>query len=244
MKKLVMCAAVCLAAVLAVNGMAAYSVSVASKRMVPIYSVDRQDNCVALSFDAAWGADKTRKIMDICDDYGVKATFFLVGFWVEKYPELVKEIHLRGFEIGTHSQTHPHMGKLTEEQCADELQASCKAIFDVTGQMPTLFRPPYGDYGNALMRVCSQLGLHVVQWSVDSLDWQGLSAEQIACRVQKAQSGDIILCHNNSDHITEALPLMLEWGKIKGLNFRPVGEVIYTDNYTVDGSGKQTQNKQ
>ena len=74
-----MCAAVCLAAVLAVNGMAAYSVSVASKRMVPIYSVDRQDNCVALSFDAAWGADKTRKIMDICDDYGVKATFFLLG---------------------------------------------------------------------------------------------------------------------------------------------------------------------
>ena len=55
---------------------------------------------MAISFDAAWGADKTREIMAICENYNVKATFFLVGFWIEKYPDMVKEIYNRGFEIG------------------------------------------------------------------------------------------------------------------------------------------------
>lgn len=217
---------------------------VAKKRELPIYSVQRDDKVLAISFDASWGADKTLSILDILDEHNVKTTFFLVGGWVDKYPDMVKEIAARGHEIGNHSDTHPHMSQLSESDIKDELRIMSDKVEKLTGVRPTLFRPPYGDYGNARMRVCGQMGLHVVQWSVDSLDWQGLSAEQIACRVQKAQSGDIILCHNNSDHITEALPLMLEWGKIKGLNFRPVGEVIYTDNYTVDGSGKQTQNKQ
>lgn len=234
--------AVCMTAVLLTCGIGLYSVAFAAARRVPVYSVDRSDNVVAISFDAAWGADKTEKIMDVCEAYGVRATFFLVGFWMEKYPEMVMEIAARGFEIGTHSATHPKMSELSAEECREELLSSSKQIFELTGNSVKIFRPPFGDYDNTLLQTCDNLGLIAIQWSVDSLDWKGLSAEQIAARVQKAKSGDIILCHNNSDHIVEALPLIFEWAKLKGLSFCPVGELIYTQNYTIDSAGVQREN--
>lgn len=226
----------CVAVVMAIGGL---SQAFAESRKIPVYCVDRDDNYVAISFDAAWGADKTRKIMDVCEQYGVKATFFLVGFWVDKFPDMVAEISSRGFEIGTHSDTHPQMSKLSREQVKNELAVSCRKLVDITGKPVKVFRPPFGDYNNQLIDVSSELGLYTIQWSVDSLDWKGLSAVQIAERVQKAKSGDIILCHNNSDHIVEALPLIFEALKLKNLKFCPVGDLIYTENYYIDGTGKQ-----
>ncbi|MCH5156349.1 MAG: polysaccharide deacetylase family protein [Clostridiales bacterium] len=239
MKQTLIAVSVTLVCVLLVCGMGGYAQAFANKKEVPIYCVDRDDNYVSISFDAAWGADKTRQIMDVCDRYNVKATFFLVGFWVDKYPEMVGEIALRGFEIGTHSATHPQMSKLSESQCRDELVNSSKKIFEITGKPVTLFRPPFGDYNNQLLAVAKGLGLYTVQWSIDSLDWKGLTARQIAERVQKATSGDVILCHNNSDHIVEALPLIFEALQLKGLKFCPIGELIYKDNYYIDNTGKQ-----
>ena len=98
----------------------------ATGKKVPIYSVETSDNKVAISFDAAWGADKTQQIMTICENYNIKATFFLVGFWIEKYPDMVKEIYNRGFEIGIHSNTHPDMTKLTKSKIRDELEINIK----------------------------------------------------------------------------------------------------------------------
>ena len=93
-----------------------------------------------------------------------------------------------------------------------------------------------------LVSTAAEQGLLTIQWSVDSLDWKGLSAKEIATRVQKAQSGDIILCHNNSDHIVEALPLVFEALALKGLSVVPVGELVYYDNYTINAAGKQIPN--
>ena len=243
MKQTLIAVSITLVCVLLVCGMGGYAAAFANKKDVPIYSVDRDDNYVSISFDAAWGADKTREIMDACDEYGVKATFFLVGFWIDKYPEMVAEISSRGFEIGTHSATHPQMSKLTEAQCREELLSSSKKIFEITGKPVTLFRPPFGDYNNQLLAVAKGLGLYTIQWSVDSLDWKGLTGREIVERVQKASSGDIILCHNNSDHIVEALPLIFEALKLKGLKFCPIGELIYKDNYYIDNTGRQKQDK-
>ncbi|MCM1534067.1 MAG: polysaccharide deacetylase family protein [Corallococcus sp.] len=239
MKQTLVAVSVTLICVMLVCGIGGVSQTFADNRLVPIYCVDRDDNYVAISFDAAWGADKTRQIMDVCDSYGVKATFFLVGFWIDKYPEMVAEIAARGFEIGTHSSTHPQMSKLSVEQCRSELVNSSKKIFDVTGQPVRLFRPPFGDYNNQLLTCASDLDLYTIQWSVDSLDWKGISAKEIAERVQRAKSGDIILCHNNSDHIVEALPLIFEALKLKNIKFCTIGELIYSDNYYIDNSGKQ-----
>lgn len=213
------------------------------KRKIPIYSVEVTSKTVALTFDAAWGADKTTKIMDILDEYGIKATFFLVGFWVEEYPKLTEEIHRRGFEIGTHSQTHPNLPKLSEEKIREELKTSCDLITARTGEKVTLFRPPFGDYDNKLLTICEEMGIFGIQWDVDTLDWKGLSGADIALRVEKnVRNGSIILCHNNSKHITDALPLIINMLKTKGYEFVTVGNLIYKENYTIDHSGRQYLN--
>jgi peptidoglycan/xylan/chitin deacetylase (PgdA/CDA1 family) len=239
MKKIISVVAVCLVAILIVSGIAGVSVAVANNRLLPVYKVDRSDKKLSISFDAAWGADKTRQIMDICEKYDAKVTFFLVGFWMKKYPDLVAEIASRGHEIGTHSQTHPQMSKLSAEKVDAELSSTLKTIFNLTGKSTKLFRPPFGDYNNTLISGAAALGLQTIQWSIDSHDWMGLSGREIAVRCQKMDSGDIILCHNNSDHILEALPIIFEMAKLKGLSFVPIGELIYTENYIIDTQGLQ-----
>ena len=209
-------------------------------RKLPIYSVQTDENKVAISFDAAWGADKTQEIMSICESYGVKATFFLVGFWIQKYPEMVKEIYNRGFEIGIHSNTHPDMTKLSKTEIRNELEINIKLIEDLTGFRPKLFRPPYGYYNNNLIEICEDLGLSCIEWSVDSLDWKGLSASSIASRVtNRAEKGSIVLFHNNSDNIIAGLKMVLEYFKCNNTRVVPIGELIYYDNFTINNQGVQ-----
>jgi len=209
-------------------------------RKLPIYAVETDESKVAISFDAAWGADKTQNIMSICEEYNVNATFFLVGFWIEEYPEMVKEIYNRGFEIGIHSNTHPDMTKLSKQQIREELTTNLKLVEDLTGFRPKLFRPPYGYYNNNLIDICEDLGLSCIEWSVDSLDWKGLSAGEIANRVtSRAKNGSIILFHNNSDNILNALRMVLEHFKNSDKKVVCVGDIIYYDNYSIDHQGVQ-----
>ena len=214
-----------------------------SSRQVPVYSVETSEKKIALTFDAAWGADKTSKIISICKENNIDVTFFLVGFWVDANPDKVKEIYEAGFEIGTHSETHPQMSKLTENQIESELTSSSNKISAITGQKVRFFRPPYGDYNNLLLETAKRLGLITIQWSVDTLDWKGLSASQILTRVYSSvQNGSIILCHNNSDHITDALPELISSLKEKGYSFVKMGDLVYTENYTIDNNGVQHKN--
>ena len=212
----------------------------ATNKKLPIYSVKTTENKVAISFDAAWGADKTKDIMNLCESYDVKATFFLVGFWIEKYPDLVKEIYNRGFEIGIHSNTHPDMTKLSKQDMYNELFANVAQIESLTGFTPTLFRPPFGYYNNNLIEVCESLNLYCIEWDVDSLDWKGLSGSDIAGRViNKSKSGSIILFHNNSDNILSGLKLVLEYFKQKQTEVTAIGNLIYRINYKIDNNGTQ-----
>ena len=212
----------------------------ASGKKYPIYAVETEDDNLAISFDAAWGADKTREIMSVCNEYGVKATFFLVGFWIEKYPDMVKEIYNNGFEIGIHSNTHPDMTKLNKKQIREELETNISLVEDITGFRPKLFRPPYGYYNNDLIEVCEDLGLSCIEWSVDSLDWKGLSAGEIATRVTtKSQKGSIILFHNNSDNIIDGLKMCLQYFCDNNLSVVSVGELIYYENFTINNQGIQ-----
>ena len=176
----------------------------------------------------------------VLDRYGVKATFFTVQFWAEEHPDYLKKIDEAGHEIGTHSATHPKMSQLSEEAIKTELTTSSRAITEVTGKQVTLFRPPFGDYDNAVIDTSRALGLMPIQWDVDTLDWKDLSAKEIAERVvSKAKSGSIILCHNNGLHTAEALPVILDTLHARGFTFVPVGELIYRENYTIDHTGRQ-----
>ena len=211
-----------------------------SSRLVPIYRVDTEEKQVAISFDAAWGADKTQEILDILKEYNVTATFFLVGFWVDKYPEMVKTIDEAGMEIGTHSNTHPDMAKLDASTIRSELETCMNKITDITSKEVKVFRAPYGSYNNTLLKTASDLGLQTVQWDVDSLDWKGLSASEVTDRVMKhTQNGSIILMHNNADHVCDSLRLTLDWLTMKGYKVTSVGELIYSEGYTIDANGEQ-----
>ena len=212
-------------------------------RLVPIYAVDRTDKEIAITFDSAWGADKTLGILELLKEYNVNATFFLVGFWVDKYPNMVKAISEQGVEIGTHSNTHPDFATLSAEQMKMELTTSIEKIENITGKKVELFRAPYGSYNNTLINTASGLGLKTIQWSVDTLDWKGLSGSQMLNRtLDKIDSGGIILCHNNSDNILDGLRLILERLTKSGYKFVSVGDLIYKDNYKIDNLGIQRKN--
>ena len=210
-------------------------------RKLPVYCVDTDKPEVAITFDASWGADKTLKILEVLQNYDIRATFFSVGFWAEKYSDTLKKLSDSGrMEIGTHSNTHPHMNKLTREQIATELDTSVSIIKAITGKEVTLFRAPFGEYSDRLIDEAQSRGLYTIQWDVDTLDWKGLSAGEISERVLKtAKKGSIILMHNDGEHTVQALPLIIEGLKNKGYNFVFVSELIYKDNYEIDHTGKQ-----
>ena len=212
-------------------------------RLVPIYSVDTTEKKVAISFDTAWGADKTLKILEILKEYNVNATFFMVGFWVEDYPDMVTAIDNQGIEIGTHSNTHPDFTTLSEDAMRLELETSINLIENKIDKEVKLFRAPYGAYNNTMLNLTDSMGLKTIQWDVDTLDWKGLSGLEICERVMNnVKNGSIILCHNNSDNILDGLPLMLERLINAGYEVVSVGELIYSDNYYIDNLGIQRKN--
>ena len=209
-------------------------------RLLPVYSVEREDKHVSLTFDCAWGVEHTDAILDALGEANVSATFFCVQFWAEEHPDYLKKISEAGHEVGTHSATRPKMSTLSEEGIRAELTTSARAITEVTGRPVTLFRPPFGDYNNAVIQTSLSLGLMPVQWDVDSLDWQDLSAGEITERVVKqARSGSIILCHNNGLNTAEAVPVIIDTLRARGYTFVPVGELVYRENYTIDQTGRQ-----
>lgn len=213
-------------------------------RKLPIYCVNTDEKVVALSFDAAWGADRTQSILDTLTEFDVSANYFVVEFWVEKYPEMLKTLSDSGrVEIGTHSKTHPNMSELSREGMKAELTSSVAAIENITGKTVELFRPPFGDYNDALIEECAALNLYPIQWDVDSLDWKGLSSAEIAARVVNGvKPGSIVLMHNDGAHTAEALPAIIQSLKGAGYTFKTIGELIYRDGYTIDHTGKQCKN--
>lgn len=156
-----------IAAAIGIAGMALCSVAFGGQKKLPVYYVDTSEKKVAISFDAAWGNEYTAGILDILDTYDVKATFFLVDFWAEKYPDDVKMIAERGHDIGNHSTTHPDMADMSVEQIRQELNTTADTIEEITGKRPVLFRPPFGSYSDRLIECAEELGYTTIQWDVE-----------------------------------------------------------------------------
>lgn len=231
----------CIALIISMAALVPKIAAAASQnRQIPIYNVDRSDKMISISFDAGWGNEDTTTLIGILNRYNVKATFFVIGSWVDKYPESVKQLSDAGEEVMNHSNTHPHMPTLSREDMLKELSACDEKIQKITGVKPVLFRPPYGDYNNALVETVKESGHYTIQWDVDSLDWKGISASEIQQRVlPKVHSGSIVLFHNAAKHTPEALPGILEGLQKQGYKIVPVSKLIYRDNYTIDHAGTQ-----
>jgi len=215
------------------------------KRKIPIYSVQTDRPQVSISFDAAWGADDTDVLLQILSEHGVRTTFFLCGYWVDKYPEEVRRMHAQGHDIANHGDTHAHGAQLSLAQNKAEIQGVHDKVKDLLGIEMNLFRPPYGEYNNTVIEAADALGYFTVQWDVDSHDWMDKGVDAMVNQVlnhKNLGNGSIILFHNNAKYTPEALPTIITGLKAKGFEIIPISELIYKDNFTIDGTGRQIPN--
>ena len=220
----------------------AISAASPSDRDLPIYCVEKDENDkkIAISFDAAWDNSDTETLKNILGERNVKTTFFVVGDWVDKYPDSVKSLSDAGHEVMNHSSTQPHMTQISTDKMKAELDDCANKIEAITGRRPNLFRPPYGDYNNEVVKTARECGYYTIQWSIDSLDWKDLSADEIYKRVvPKVKPGAIVLFHNAAKHTPEALPKILDDLIAQGYEIVPISELIIKDNYQIDANGMQ-----
>jgi polysaccharide deacetylase family sporulation protein PdaB len=212
-----------------------------SARLVPIYKVDTSAQRLAISFDATWGADQTDQLLEILAQNNVLTTFFLAGNWLENYPDQVRKIAAAGHEIGNHSYAHAHMNSLTPEQITADISKTHVLIKAICGQESRVFRPPFGEYSNKVIKGIQELNYYPIQWSIDSLDWKDVSAEFMVEKIlSQAGPGDIILFHNAGKHTPKAVAQILPELIKRGFQIVPVGELIYKENYYIEShSGTQ-----
>ena len=188
--------------------------AIAPVRQLPVYCVERTDKKISISFDAAWGNEDTQTLIDILTTHDVRATFFLVGGWVDKYPESVQALADAGMEVMNHSDTHPHLAQLSSEQVKSEVSTCADKIEQLTGTRPTLFRCPYGEYNDTVITAIRALGVEPIQW-------------------------DIVLFHNAAEHTPEALAGIIESLQADGYEFVPISELLLEGETTIDVNGTQ-----
>lgn len=213
-----------------------------AEKELPIYCVETEKKELAVTFDAAWGCEDLDEILSILKKHKVKATFFMTGEWVEKYPEAVKKMREAGHDLGNHGDGHKHMNSLSMEQCQQEIQGAHEKVKELTGYEMTLFRPPYGEYNNTVIQAAELCGYYSIQWSIDSLDWKDYGVETMirtVCEHKSLENGGIILLHNGAKYTKDALDKILTNLETQGYQFVPVSELIYKENYTIDHAGKQ-----
>lgn len=219
----------------------ARSIQTASRpRELPIYSVATNDKIAAIGINCAWDDSGLDGLLAMLEKRQVKATFFMVGDWCEKYPDAAKKIAQAGHEIGSHSHTHPDMTTLGKEQILSQLAQSKTVIDQTCGTDITLFRPPSGAYNDLSIATAREAGWEVIQWSNDSLDWKGLSVDEISARVTgQAAPGDIMLFHLGKENMAPALERVVDTLSADGYRFLTVGEMVYPEPYQIDHTGRQ-----
>lgn len=213
---------------------------------LPIYCVESDEKKVALSFDAAWGNEDTQKILEILAKHNVHATFFMTGGWVDSYPEDVKAILAGGHDLGNHSENHKNMSQISNDDKEQELMKVHEKVKNLTGYEMFLFRPPYGDYDNDVIKTATKCGYYPIQWDVDSLDWKDYGVDSIVntvCSNKHLGNGSIILCHNGAKFTADALDTLITNLKGQGYEIVPISELIYRDGYHMDAEGRQVRDK-
>ena len=220
------------------------NVSVAkTNRKLPIYSVETDEKKIAITFDAAWTNQDTAQIIEILKKHNARATFFIVGDWAEKFPESVKAFYNAGHTIANHSDTHKAFSKCSREEIKEEIINCNKKLEEITGTPITLVRAPSGDYTDQSLDVCKELTMTMIQWSCDSLDYRGLSVDEIVTRVVSGTTnGSILLFHNGVDNTAPALDNILTELEKQGYSFVSADDLIYKDDFYIDHTGKQCKN--
>ena len=194
---------------------------------VAIYRGNPNRRMVSLTFDATYCDNQTYELLEILRNNNIKATFFLSGIWLINYPQLARAIAAEGHEIGNHSYTHPHMPLITMQEVTNQIVRTEALIRNITGQDPYLFRPPFGEYTQAILNQLASLGYVTIMWTIDSLDWQNPGADKVVSRVvNNAEPGAIILLHQSAPDTLQGLQTMIRQLREQGYDFGTVSQVI------------------
>lgn len=213
-------------------------------KVLPIYSVKTNKKQLAITFDAAWGADDTDEIIAILKKHNAKATFFIVGEWAEKYPESVKAFYDNGHSVAGHSYNHTLYTNLNSNELTDDLAKCNEILASVTNEWPSIVRVPSGDYDERVIKTIYSVGLYPIQWDVDSLDYTGISKDEIVSRVtSKVKNGSIVLFHNDVENTPAALDEILTKLAADGWQFVTVDELIIKENFSLNHEGRQFSTK-
>lgn len=222
------------------GGFKILNVFLSTQKEIPIHSVDTQEKKIAITFDAENGQEYTDKILSVLDKNNVKATFFTLGIFVDKYPQKLKAIEAKGHEIGNHSNNNIHFTQLNANEMKQEIYTGGNKIFEITGKKPELFRVPFGDFNSEVVKNVKESGCYCIQWDVDSLDYKNPGVQEIYKNVVgKVQNGSIILFHINSEQTPEAIDRIIKELKKENYKFVTVSELIYRDGYYIDHTGRQ-----
>ena len=211
-----------------------------AQREIPIYHVETQEKKLSITMNCAWNADDIDSILQTLEKNKVHITFFMVGEWVDKFPDAVKKIAAAGHEIANHSNTHPHVNNLSYEANMKEIEACSQKIEVLTGKKTTLYRAPYGEYNNIVIRAAKGASHVPIQWDLDTLDYTGLTGNEMWQRLEsKLTSGNIILMHNGTTHTADSLEMIIQNIQKKGYQIVTVSELIYQEGYMIDNNGTQ-----
>jgi len=217
--------------------------TMASKKELPIYSVEKSEKVISVTFDTAWGNEDIVEVIKILDKYDCKATFFVVGGFIDKFPSSVKALNDAGHELANHSNSHAHFNGLSKEKMISDMNKCDEKIQNITGKKNVIFRAPYGEYNDLLVKTCTETNRYCIQWDVDSHDWLGLTTDQMKNRIMsRVKNGSIILLHTGTKNTAPALPEILTSLKNEGYKFVVVSDLIIKDNYYIDNLGTQKQN--
>lgn len=215
-----------------------------TSKSIPIYSVQTDENKVALTINCAWNDDDIDKILEVLSQNNVRVTFFVVGDWVDKYPEAVKKINQAGHEIGNHSNTHPHVNKLSYEQNLNEINECNNKLEKLIGKKANLYRGPYGEYNDTVFKSAVDAKSTMIQWDIDSLDYNNLTKEEMWKRMDNnLKNGSIILMHNGTKNTANSLDFLIKNIKNKGYELVRVSDLIYQSDYYINSQGTQIKNK-
>jgi len=238
--KLILLGALILLAI--IFAMPSVNIVFGKERLLPIYSVETDKKVVAITFDAAWENSDTDILLEILKENDAKATFFICGYWIEKYPDDVLKIYKAGHDIANHGDTHAHVASLNRGQNEAEIAGAHAKAKTLLGIEMDLYRPPYGEYNNNVIEAAHALNYFVIQWDVDSLDWKKMGADHMYNTVinhKNLQNGSILLFHNDLPETPIALRRILSELRAQGYAFAPVSELIYRENFELDHAGRQ-----
>lgn len=192
----------------------------------PLFQVTTNKPLAAFAVNVAWGEEYLPDLLAVLEEHEATATFFMVGDWVEQFPELAKDIAAKGHELGNHCWSHPYPTQIAPQDLAEEIKKTGELLQELTGQQSNLFAPPYGEWDKEVVLTAGELGYRTVMWTIDTIDWQKPGVDVITNRVlDNLAPGSIILMHP-TEQTVKALPRILSEAKEKGYRFMTISQLL------------------